>query len=194
MSLTYASNSSVYMQGTILSYNPVNGMMVVNVDVISGVYGLQPIFNTEPWGETGGIFSPWNLSLLGSPLSDTNTVIPTILVRALSPQWDPQRGQALQNFLTDINAVAQIIATRLKLLEAEWYENTSDGTPLFQSLLGNATTLSAVSLVLRQRILSTPYVTGINSFSLEYGSSGRAYSFQASVQTQFGPVSVSNAS
>lgn len=116
----------------------------------------------------------------------------TIQVRALSPQWDPLRGAGLTNFLTDINAVGQIIATTIKLLEGEVFYNLTNGTPLFQKLLGHATTTAAVSLILQERILSVPYVTGINALQVVYGPTGRTFTFRAVVTTQFGNITVSN--
>lgn len=118
----------------------------------------------------------------------------TITVRALDQNWDPRRGNGLQNFLTDVNAVGQIIATRLKLLQGEWFQNTNDGTPLFQSLLGHSTTVQGVASILRQRILSAPYVTSINSLFVNYSAGGRAFTFTANVSTQFGSLTVSNQS
>lgn len=191
VTLVYATNATINMQGTILQYNPVTGTMIVNIDTISGVYGLQPVFNTQPWGETGGVFSPWNLSLLGAVTSTTVAVVPTITVRALNSQtWDPQYGQGTSNFLVDLPAVAQIVNSRMRMLEGEWFQNTSEGTPLFQSLLGQAITLQAVGLILCERILGSPYVTAINSFGVN--ASGRTFAFTASVQTAFGPLTVTN--
>jgi hypothetical protein len=116
----------------------------------------------------------------------------TILVRALDQNGDPQRGQGLANFLEDGDAVAQIIATTIKLLQGEWFLNVNDGTPLFQKLLGHATTTQAVALILRSRILSVPFVTGISSLSVVYVQGARRFVFSASVTTQFGQVSISN--
>lgn len=190
VSLVYALDASVNMQGEVLAYNSVTGAMLVDIDTISGIYSLQPVFNTQPWGETSTVFSSWLLSLIGVPSAASASTVPTIIVRALDQNWDPQCGQGLQNFIADIDAVAQILATRLKFLEGEWFENTADGTPLFQSLLGRPTTVQAVQLILRQRILGTPYVTGINSFFVN--QTGRVFTFSATVQTQFGPITVSN--
>lgn len=116
----------------------------------------------------------------------------TIIVRALGSTGDPLRGSGLANFLTDLNAVGQIITTRMRLLQGEWYENLTDGLPLFQQLLGHPITLQALALIIRQRILATPYVTGILSLSVVYVPAGRTFTYNAFVQTQFGTVIVSN--
>lgn len=101
------------------------------------------------------------------------------------------RGQGASNFLSDVDAVAQIIRTRLLLFQGEWFEDTADGTPMFQSLLGRTITLQAATLILRGRILGTPYVSAITSFSLTLNPNARTFSFSANVLTQFGTVSVS---
>lgn len=98
----------------------------------------------------------------------------------------------MSNFLTDLNAIAQILKSRLLLLQGEWFESTTDGTPIFQQLLGMPTSIQAVTLMLRQRILGTPYVSGIVSIDITYAPSGRNFSFAAIVQTQFGTVSLTN--
>lgn len=114
----------------------------------------------------------------------------TITVRALDKNGDPLRGSGLGSFFTDIEAVAQIIGTRLRLLQGEWFLNQSDGTPVFQSLLGHPTTTEAVALILRQRILGTPYVISIQSLQVVYGKAGRTFAFFATVLTQFGVINV----
>lgn len=116
----------------------------------------------------------------------------TITVRRLDANGDPLRGAGLSNFLTDIDAVAQIISTRLRFLMGEWYENLKDGTPAFQSLLGYPITMQALAMILSQRILGTKYVTGIQSLRVMYIPAGKTFSFYASVLTQFGSISIFN--
>ncbi len=116
----------------------------------------------------------------------------TISVRVLDPDGDPRRGNSLANFVTDIDAVAQILATRIRLFEGEWFENLADGTPMFQRLLGVPTNSAGVALILRRRILETPYVVRINSMDVLYAPAGRNFVFVAEVETAFGTVTVSS--
>ncbi len=116
----------------------------------------------------------------------------TVIVRALDANGDPRRGAGISNFLADLDAVAQILATRLRLLRGEWFENLAEGTPLFQQLLGHPTNSDAVGLLLRERILGTPYVTSIQSMQVVYQPAGRNFSFFASVLTRFGAVTLTN--
>jgi hypothetical protein len=190
ITLTYAQNTGIYMSGTVTAYNAVTGSMTVNITFVqTGGLQLQPIWNTQPWGSGGGLLNSWLLTLIGGVKSATVPVTPTILVRTLNADWDAQRGNGLSNFLTDVNAVAQIIAQRLKLFQGEWFANTSLGVPWFQNILGQSTTTQAVSLIIREQILAVPYVTGITQFNCTY-SATRSFSFSATVSTLFGDVSV----
>lgn len=189
--IAYTPNQTVFMSALVLAYNPVTGLMTVNVQNIFGnLAALQPVWNTQPWGSIGGTLGDWTLTLLAGVPTDQVPVTPSIIVRTLDSNWDPQRGNGLQNFLTDADAVAQIIAQRLKFLQGEWFENTQIGTPLFQSILGKSTTSQAVALLLQQQILAVPFVTGIATFDIDYASSGRVFSYSAVVNTQFGQVTV----
>ncbi len=120
----------------------------------------------------------------------------TITVRQLNPTtWEPMEGNGLNNFISDLQAVAQIIATRLRLFQGEWFLNLSDGLPLFQSMLGSSGSqrnLDVITNFLSARILGTPYVTGIASLLTSYAD--RKFQFSAVVSTQFGTVSINNSS
>ncbi len=112
----------------------------------------------------------------------------TITAIALDKNYEPIFASQ-QALLTDLEAVAQTIGTRLRLFQGEWWESLTEGTPLFQSILGEGRQLTAVAAVLRQRILSTPYVTSISNVSISLNR--RALSYSCSVQTVFGPITVS---
>lgn len=102
------------------------------------------------------------------------------------------RGQA--HFVNDLEAVAQAIATRLKLFTGEWWENRQAGTPVFQSMLGttNARRGEIVALLLKQRILSTPYVTRVTNVQTSFDAGTRAFRFSAQVETAFGALTVTS--
>ncbi|MCL6442078.1 MAG: hypothetical protein K6T83_01205 [Alicyclobacillus sp.] len=109
--------------------------------------------------------------------------------RKLSPSGDYTFG--LQNgFYTDTEAVAQAIYTSLKLLQGEWWEDTSQGLPLFQSILGQPGTpdhIHAVDMLVQEQILNVPGVQEITSFSSDYDSRTRTYTItNCTVQTQYG--------
>ena len=118
----------------------------------------------------------------------------TITVRRLNPvTWEPQNGNGLQNFISDLDAVAQIISTRLRLFQGEWFLNLLDGLPLFQSILGSSGSprnLQVITNLIAARITGTPFVIGINSINATYLN--RQFTFKAVVSTQFGTVTVVN--
>lgn len=119
----------------------------------------------------------------------------TILYRALDINGDPTQGNGQGSFLTDLYAVAQAISTRLKLLMGEWWENLNTGTPLFQSMLGVSgagKNTQAIALLITQRILGTPYVTGVTAVNASYDPNARAFSFSCQVETTFGTLTVTN--
>lgn len=117
----------------------------------------------------------------------------TILYRALAANGDPLFGNSQSNFVSDLNAVAQAIATRLKLLAGEWWENLNAGTPVFQSMLGvsgSGKRPDTVALLLTQRILATPFVTGVSNVQTSYNDTARAFTLSCQAQTQFGTLTV----
>lgn len=120
----------------------------------------------------------------------------TITTRKLDPvTWEPLFGNGVDNFLADIDAVAQIIKQRLALLQGEWWADQSDGLPFWQSIAGYrgaGNNQQTVALLIQNRILETPYVNSITGLQTTYDPTKRAFTFYAVVQTQFGPVAVSN--
>jgi len=118
----------------------------------------------------------------------------TIRVRRLDANWDPCYGNGQKDYVFDIDAVVQIIQSRLRLWLAEWWEDQEEGLPMFQKILGRVRTDKTLSdQLIQQRIAETIYVTGIQSFSSSFDASIRAYTCQAVVNTQFGTVVVTNA-
>lgn len=120
----------------------------------------------------------------------------TISVRRLDANYEPVYGQGQLAFLTDLDAVAQIILTTVRLLEGEWWEDVTQGTPLFQTILGTTAgqkALQASSAALQARIESVPFVTSLSNVSASFSKTDRTFSFSCLVQTQFGTLQVSNA-
>lgn len=118
---------------------------------------------------------------------------PTISIRALDANHDPMWGQGQANFLTDLNAVAQIIQTRLLLLQGEWWANLKEGLPVLQKMLGiggSGKNTSPVALAIQQNIAGAPYVTGVGDIITTYDPSVRSFNFTCDVNTAFGALQV----
>jgi hypothetical protein len=121
---------------------------------------------------------------------------PTILVQQNDANNDPIEGPNGPVFIADLDAVAQIIYTTLRLLLGEWFQNLTIGFPLFQSLIGasgSPTDQAGVMLIIQQTILSCPYVLQIVDFSFEFNSATMASTFSAVVSSAFGNIVITNA-
>jgi hypothetical protein len=96
--------------------------------------------------------------------------------------------------LTDGDAVAQAILTRLKLFLGEWWENLNLGLPVFQQMLGQLGSelgIKAMQLAITQNIAGfTPYVTAVTG--VEVGFTNGQLAYTATAQTIYGSVTVSN--
>ena len=112
--------------------------------------------------------------------------------RALDADGDFTFGGRL--FLTNKEAVAQAILTRLRLLYGEWWENIADGLPLFERILGaygGEEVRSAVDLIISERIHETQNVTEIVTYESSFDPQTRKYSAECSVNTAFGEFALS---
>lgn len=119
--------------------------------------------------------------------------------RKLSETGDYTFGLPLgSGFYAGTSAVAQSVYTTLKLLQSEWWEDTSQGVPLFQSIVGLSGTpasLHAADLLIQSAILGVPGVQGINSFASSFAGQTRTYTVtQCNVQTQYGDIGLEEVS
>jgi len=111
--------------------------------------------------------------------------------RKLDERGDSTFGQ--QSFYTGMEAVAQAIKTRLRLLYGEWWENTADGLPLFEEILGaygGDAAREAVDIIISERIQGTQNVTQVVSYESRFAANTRQYSAYCSVNTVFGELSL----
>ena len=112
--------------------------------------------------------------------------------RGLDDKEDYVMGQGSTSFLTGTDAVAQAIYTRLRMFLEEWWENTDDGLPYFQSIAGVYLSKGKqlVDSIVQKRIENTTGVSDVFDFSSTFDPSTRAYSFNCRVNTQFGMVEI----
>lgn len=98
------------------------------------------------------------------------------------PVFDPSLA------LTNGEAVAQAVLTRLRLFMGEWWEDLNLGLPVFQSMLGQPSTQAtqnAVRTAVQNNIAGAPYVTGGVSVSVSFANG--ALSVMAYYNSVFGP-------
>jgi hypothetical protein len=177
-------------QVTVPIGNPVN-QIVVN-DTLGGVHAVEIILGMLNSGTARNVLTPYPPVPQVSPTST-----PAVFIyRQLNPYNDPQWGQGVANFLTNVYAVAQAVRTILLLFLGEWWESVLDGTPMWQKILGvgpsgGQSLTQQVSLIIQQRILGSPYVTGISNLVVSFNLPQRAFSISCDLQTSFGSTSVS---
>lgn len=118
----------------------------------------------------------------------------TITVRALDANWDPIQGNGQACFLADLDAMVQIVRSRLLLFKGEWFLNLNDGLPMFNGMLGSSGSVRNIQIITNMvvvRIKSTPYVIDVDNVAAAFQA--RSYYFSARVITQFGSVYISTA-
>ena|SRR5271170_7828064 len=116
---------------------------------------------------------------------------PTIQYLALDSNNDPIFDPTFN--LSDTQAVAQAILTRLNLFLGEWWEDLSLGLPVFQSMLGKLGSIQAIKadqLAVQQNVSGAPYVTAVGAISVTFIDG--QFKFTAVATTIFGVVTVSN--
>jgi hypothetical protein len=117
---------------------------------------------------------------------------PTVIVRRLGANHDPVYGSGAADFLIDLEATAQIIETSLLLFEGEWWNDLTEGLPLFQSIIAQPENnrQATIALLIQQTILDVDYVTGLTNVTVSYTSANRQFTYNCNVQTAFGTVAV----
>lgn len=111
--------------------------------------------------------------------------------RKLDPDTgDVVYGQGFQSYeVNNPEAVAIAIECRLQLFTDEWFLNLGDGTPWDTAVLGKYTEATR-GPVLRARILETPGVSSLDSFSTS--TVGRAFQYLGLVTTIYGDTKISD--
>lgn len=100
-------------------------------------------------------------------------------------------GQGSNGFLSQVEAVAQAIVTRLKLLKNEWWENLNEGTPLWQQVLGaHIKDMKIVDKIFLTRVKGTKGVKSVTDYQSSFNSDTRHYEFQCTVDTEYGQTTV----
>lgn len=124
----------------------------------------------------------------------------SITVRAIDPvTFEPRMGNGHVNFISDMDAVVQILNTRLRLFQGEWFLNLEDGLPMFKlnpsisaiiGSSGSSNNIQTIINLISSRIRATPFVTNIVSVNASYHN--RAFKYQALVETEFGTIVINN--
>jgi hypothetical protein len=110
--------------------------------------------------------------------------------RKLNSDDDMQYGNQQADYWRDVpDAVAQAVATRLRLFTGEWFLDIEEGTPWQGWVLGKHT-LNDAELVIRQRILETQGVLEILSFDSSENRDERSVIISATIGTIYGVAEI----
>lgn len=87
--------------------------------------------------------------------------------------------------------IAQSLRIRLLFFLGEWFLDTSEGVPFYEDIFVKNPNLGAIEAALKARIASTPGVTDLISFSMDYDRSNRKLEVEFEVDTEFGTITIS---
>ena len=120
--------------------------------------------------------------------------------RRLTTEHDYCFGRSQSDYLSDSvgspDAIAQAIQTSLLLFLGEWWENTKDGLPMWQKILGSRTKKAVIDKIIISRVRQvrtpdgTKAVTKVSN--VQSSMTGRDYSFSCVVDTIFGKLAITN--
>lgn len=110
----------------------------------------------------------------------------TLKTRQLDANGDYVIGQF---YLDQPEAVGQCALTRLRLFTNEWFTDILAGTPWETDVLGKYTQ-NAYDTILKQRILGTPGLRSLLSYSSTFDGNTRGLTVAMSIDTIFGPVAL----
>lgn len=94
------------------------------------------------------------------------------------------------SFITGREEIEQTVRTRLRLFLGEYFRDITDGTPWFEQILGKGVSMDAREAALRNRIVRTPGVVRLTSFSTTFDLNTRTYSVTAGALTTYGLITV----
>ena len=111
--------------------------------------------------------------------------------RKLDSDGDYTLGSGADFISDSPECVAQAVTTRLKLWKGEWFVDITDGTPWESEVLGKRYQRKNPDSAIKSRILGTPNVTEITSYSSSFDGETRKYSIVATINTAFGTATLS---
>lgn len=110
--------------------------------------------------------------------------------RQLDANGDSTFGSGFTAFLVDSpDAVAQAVLTRLKLLQGEWFLDTTVGVPYATQILGTGTQATR-DVTIQSAILNTTGVKSILQYSSTVNTTTRAFTINATIDTIYGQTTI----
>jgi hypothetical protein len=103
---------------------------------------------------------------------------------------DVSYGRGFQSYAINTpGAVGLAALTRMEMWTGQWFNNLADGMAWQNGVLGPRTSGTRDALV-RARLLGTPNVNAIASFSSSFNTTTRIYSWSVSLQTAYGTTQI----
>lgn len=110
-----------------------------------------------------------------------------LIARRMDENGDMIFGAGDAGFCGGLEAMTQLLKTRIAAIEDEWWEGDAKAIPWISSVLASPTIArnkDAIDLMVIERIMDTVGVIGVSD--IESAFSGRSYSFSCKVQTVYG--------
>lgn len=115
-----------------------------------------------------------------------------MIYRKLDDNGDYTIGLRSGNFLVDSpEAVGQAVTTRLRLIQGEWFLDTTTGTPYSSKILGTGKT-DTYAQAIKQVILGTQGVKSLISFNGVIDHNTRTVLISATIDTIYGQTSITS--
>ncbi len=108
-----------------------------------------------------------------------------MIYRKLDQNGDYVFGGNGSNYISGLDAVKQAILTRLRLLYGEWWEDETDGLPLWQKILAARDKKEAERQILN-RISGTPHVLAITGYETTWDGDTRKLSIHVEFSSDYG--------
>ncbi|MNK60458.1 hypothetical protein D3C87_795920 [compost metagenome] len=108
--------------------------------------------------------------------------------RAMDAEDDYVFGPGSRFLVNSPQAVAQAVLTRMRLWTNEWFLNEREGLDV-PRILGNRTALTR-DWAVQRRILGTPGVKAILSYTSTVEVNGRSFRVSANIDTIYGQVTL----
>jgi hypothetical protein len=127
------------------------------------------------------------ITLVEVPLAPVVPPI-TMRVRKMDSDGDFVLSAGQDYWINSAAGVAQSVQTRLALWLGEWFLDTSEGTPWLTSVLG--TNQQGYDAVIKDRVLSSPGVTGITSYTSSVDGGQRSLAITVGLETLYGQTTL----
>lgn len=91
-----------------------------------------------------------------------------------------------------IEAIAQHLRIRLRFFRGEWFADQRIGLPFYESIFVKRPNLNIIRSILREAILETPGIVGIQALDTQLNAATRTLTVTLSVQAVVGTLDFSD--